>query len=142
MNTFTYTDHFVTDSSFAEEAFYNGDTGVMVINTTSGDSLTYNDVPEDAWTGFTESSSAGAFYAREIRGNYPYDPTVEWGTFVDKERTPEVPEVPSPSDDGAGFRYGVTAYFSNLEDAVTLFSYAEGSSGGSVTLTAFNLDED
>lgn len=140
MNTFKYTDHAAFDSTFAEQGWYNAYTGELVIETTNGDLLRYQEVPNDIGIGFLNADSQGRYYQRAIRGILTSSMDIDIDFFVldapADEKSIEA-EIKSEEDFEPLGRYTVTSYFDSAEDAFILFSYAEGL-GNHTTLTAYD----
>lgn len=62
-----------TDSSWIESIEYyscDGVKGFLIVNTKSGASYIYENIPKEVWNEFKNADSFGRFYNQNIKGNY------------------------------------------------------------------------
>ena len=59
-------------SSWIKDFSYDSATGNLDIETTSGASYTYGDVPENVATEMEAADSKGSFHNTELRGHYDF----------------------------------------------------------------------
>lgn len=144
MTDFYYTRNETFDSTFADEAYYDEQSGRLAILTISGDTLVYV-VPREIAMGFIDSDSQGRFFQRYIRGAYSREESSYYQFFVERDNVTTAPvsvsvDVPDADEDFSLGRYSVIAYFHSLEDAYAAFD-SVSKTGAYVTLTAGESDE-
>lgn len=61
------------NSSHIAKASYDDATEELTVEFASGDQYVYTNVPVRAFRGFQTAPSAGAYFARAIKGVYPYE---------------------------------------------------------------------
>ena len=146
-DTFYYSEKITpSDSSFADAVYYHG--GGLLIETVHGDSLYYEDVPQETFDGLKAASSIGRYYHEDIRGKYPFSnrndlfvaPIETLRAAVDERKdalasaaeseiTGNAVETELRQDYTASTkRYSVYVTFDSLEKASTFLSYAEADS--------------
>lgn len=60
-------------SSNIEQAVYDGDASELIVTFKSGDEYRYTGVPVEVYNGLKKARSAGEYFARQIKGLYPYE---------------------------------------------------------------------